>query len=148
MKIRPVRAELFHLDGRTDRQTGGQRRGGGYLTKQIVALRNYANEPKKAERKYGNAWRITCAHIDTHFSWILYPTQKRPDRPRRNGTSNNGDSENRDCTVLFTEFNYGWQVCQIIKKKLSFVMMGEHSCVRKHSKGHTRHYGGPQVASH
>jgi len=35
MKIRPVGAELFHADGRTD------------MTKLIVALRNYADEPKK-----------------------------------------------------------------------------------------------------
>jgi hypothetical protein len=34
MKIRPVEAELFHADGRTD------------MTKPIVAFRNYANAPK------------------------------------------------------------------------------------------------------
>ena len=34
MKSLPVGAELFHADGRTD------------TTKLIVALRNYANEPK------------------------------------------------------------------------------------------------------
>jgi hypothetical protein len=34
MKIRPVRAELFHTDERTD------------MTKQIVAFRNFANAPK------------------------------------------------------------------------------------------------------
>jgi hypothetical protein len=33
MKIRPMRAELFHADGRTDRHT----------TKLIVAFRNFAN---------------------------------------------------------------------------------------------------------
>jgi len=42
MKIRPVRAELFHAevrqtDGRTDRQT---------LTKLIVAFRNFTKSPK------------------------------------------------------------------------------------------------------
>ena len=35
MKIRPVGAELFHADGRTD------------MTKLIVAFRNFANAPKK-----------------------------------------------------------------------------------------------------
>ena len=35
MKIRPVGAELFHTNGQTD------------MTKLIVALRNFANEPKK-----------------------------------------------------------------------------------------------------
>jgi hypothetical protein len=34
MKIRPVGAELFHVDGQTD------------MTKVTVALRNYANAPK------------------------------------------------------------------------------------------------------
>jgi len=36
MKIRPVGAELFHADGRTD------------MTKLIDALRNIANAPKNA----------------------------------------------------------------------------------------------------
>jgi hypothetical protein len=38
MKIRLVGAQLFHADGRTDRQTD--------TTKLIVALRNFANAPK------------------------------------------------------------------------------------------------------
>jgi hypothetical protein len=38
MKIRPVTAELFHADGRTDRQAD--------MTKLIVAFRNFANAPK------------------------------------------------------------------------------------------------------
>jgi len=33
-KIRPLRAELFHADGRTD------------MTKLILAFRNFAKEPK------------------------------------------------------------------------------------------------------
>jgi Fe-S-cluster formation regulator IscX/YfhJ len=41
MKIRPVGAELFHADGRTDRQTD--------MTKLIVAFSNFANAPKKHE---------------------------------------------------------------------------------------------------
>jgi len=35
MKILPVRAELFHAEGRTD------------MTKLIVAVRHFAKEPKK-----------------------------------------------------------------------------------------------------
>jgi hypothetical protein len=35
MKIRPVGAELFHVDGRTD------------IAKLIVAFRNFASTPKK-----------------------------------------------------------------------------------------------------
>jgi hypothetical protein len=38
MKIRAVGAELFHVDGRTDRQAD--------TTKLIVAFRNLANAPK------------------------------------------------------------------------------------------------------
>jgi hypothetical protein len=38
MKIRPVGAELFHTDGRTDRQTD--------MTKLIASFRNFANTPK------------------------------------------------------------------------------------------------------
>ena len=43
MKIRPVGAELFHVDKKThrwiDRYT--------HMTKLIVAFRNFANSPKK-----------------------------------------------------------------------------------------------------
>ena len=44
MKIRPVRAELFHEDRRADR--GMDERTD--MTKLIVAFRNFANAPKKA----------------------------------------------------------------------------------------------------
>jgi len=42
MKIRPVGAEPFHEDERTDRRTD--------MTKLTVAFRNFANEPKKRNR--------------------------------------------------------------------------------------------------
>jgi hypothetical protein len=38
MKICPVRAELFHTDLQTDRETD--------MTKLIVAISNFANAPK------------------------------------------------------------------------------------------------------
>ena len=38
MNIRPVGAELFHADGRTDGRTD--------MTKLIVAFRNFVKEPK------------------------------------------------------------------------------------------------------
>jgi hypothetical protein len=38
IKIRPVEAELFHADGRTDRQRD--------TTKQTVAFRKFTNAPK------------------------------------------------------------------------------------------------------
>jgi len=38
MKIRPLGAELFHADGRTDRLTD--------ITKLIVAFRNFVNAPR------------------------------------------------------------------------------------------------------
>jgi hypothetical protein len=41
MKIRPVGAELFHTDGRTDTQTD--------MTKLIVAFRNFADAPTKCK---------------------------------------------------------------------------------------------------
>jgi len=42
VKILPVEAELYHADGRTERQTD--------MTKLIVALRNFANATKKLRR--------------------------------------------------------------------------------------------------
>ena len=42
MKIRPLRAEFFHADGRTDRQTDRQTG----MSKRIVAFRNFVNAPK------------------------------------------------------------------------------------------------------
>jgi hypothetical protein len=41
MKIRPVGAELFYADGRTN------------MTKLIFAFRNFANAPKKVMFKHG-----------------------------------------------------------------------------------------------
>jgi hypothetical protein len=43
MKIRPVAAELFHAEGRTD------------MTKLIVAFRNFANAPKSEHLTKGCA---------------------------------------------------------------------------------------------
>jgi hypothetical protein len=52
MKIRPVRAELFHAGGRTD------------VTKQIVAFRNFANAPNygflKEKVSIVVKWAIQC----------------------------------------------------------------------------------------
>jgi hypothetical protein len=42
MKIRPVRAELFNADGRTDRRTDRQTD----MTKLMVAFGNFVNAPK------------------------------------------------------------------------------------------------------
>jgi hypothetical protein len=39
-KIRPVGSELFHADGRTDRQAD--------MTKLIAAFRDFVNEPKNS----------------------------------------------------------------------------------------------------
>jgi len=43
MKILPLGAELFHVDGRTD----GQKNRWADMTKLIVPFRNFANAPKK-----------------------------------------------------------------------------------------------------
>ena len=45
MKIRPVKAEMFHSDRQTDQQTD--------LAKLIVALRNFA-DTYKSHKKYMN----------------------------------------------------------------------------------------------
>jgi len=47
MKIRPVGAELFHADKRTD------------VTKLIVAFRNFANAPKKE-------WKFSTPGVENH----------------------------------------------------------------------------------
>ena len=52
LKIRPVGAELFHADGRTDRQ--------GNMTKLIVAFRNCANASKKRISLW---WRCVCVCV-------------------------------------------------------------------------------------
>ena len=44
MKIRPVGAELFHADGRTDRRID--------MMKRIVAFRNFENAPKIVRSAY------------------------------------------------------------------------------------------------
>jgi hypothetical protein len=46
MKIRPVEAEMFHGDGRTNGRTDGQTDRQTDMTKPTVAFRNFANAPK------------------------------------------------------------------------------------------------------
>jgi hypothetical protein len=50
MKIRPVGAELFHADGRTDGRTD--------MTKLIVAFRSFANAPKNGFKA------AKCEYVD------------------------------------------------------------------------------------
>ena len=54
MKIRPLEAELFHADGRTD------------VTKLIVAFYSFAKAPIKLETVYLNNFR-TREHEIYHF---------------------------------------------------------------------------------
>ena len=56
-KIRPVEAELFHADRRTDSRTD--------MTTLLVALRNFANAPKKP------SWRLNTA------LWLFYVGVKK-----------------------------------------------------------------------
>jgi len=44
MKIRPVGADLFHEEGRTDERTD--------MTKLIAAFRKFANAPKKENTQF------------------------------------------------------------------------------------------------
>jgi hypothetical protein len=58
MKIRPVGAELFHADGRTDGRTE--------MTKLIVAFRNFTNAPESC---------TFCPHsVFVCFVWISEQT--------------------------------------------------------------------------
>ena len=52
-KIRPVGAELFHVNGRMDRRT--------HMTKLIVAFRNFANAPKKKVRLLRSTYTYKCS---------------------------------------------------------------------------------------
>jgi len=45
VKFRPVEAELFHADGQ-DRRIDRQKDGRTDMTKQTVAIRNFASAPK------------------------------------------------------------------------------------------------------
>ena len=58
MKIPPLRAELFHADGRTDRMTDA--------TKLIVNFRSFANARKKTDQLvlYGEIMAV-CSEIHT-----------------------------------------------------------------------------------
>jgi hypothetical protein len=65
IKIRPVAAELFHADGRTETD----------VTKLIVTFRNYANTPKMA---------INCATYLNENSQNFCPRTDRLHYPVRN----------------------------------------------------------------
>jgi len=56
MKIRPVGAELFHADGRTD------------MTKLIVVFRNFANAPKNQLQDTSNTAYILYRYQQLHVS--------------------------------------------------------------------------------
>jgi hypothetical protein len=62
IKIRPIGAELFHTEGRTDR------------TKLIVAVRNFANAPENAVESF--TWRVTLPNVDIRI--IKFPCKEAP----------------------------------------------------------------------
>jgi len=65
MKISPVVAELFHADGRT------------YMTKLIVASRNFSNAPKKIT--HVDVLLKQCETKPSHFSFAArYFTRRYP----------------------------------------------------------------------
>jgi hypothetical protein len=63
MKIRPVGAELFHMDGRTD------------MTKLIVGFRNFANAPKNLRN---NNMNITVANLMKSVHRSRHPVGRVP----------------------------------------------------------------------
>ena len=63
MQIRPVEVELFHVEGRTDRQTGRQAGRWTDMTKLIVIFRNFSKAPK-------NCFNVRyCAATDEVMWW-------------------------------------------------------------------------------
>jgi hypothetical protein len=65
MKIRPVGAELFHADGRTDT----------HMTKLIRAFRDFANVPKKYGRRMNivlTAPTIHRVHTDLYKVFVTF----------------------------------------------------------------------------
>ena len=77
MEIRPVGAELFHAETRTERRTDGRTD----VTKVTVAFRNFANAPKH--------WTKDCQHTaqqwyqTTGVRFHAGSTQTSPKRPDR-----------------------------------------------------------------
>jgi len=67
MKIRPMGAELFQADGRTDRQTDRQRGRQTGMTKRIVAFRNFVNTSKRIII-FVIFWRKECEVLEDFSS--------------------------------------------------------------------------------
>jgi hypothetical protein len=68
MKIRPVGAEFFHADRRTD------------MTKLIVAFRSFADTPKKRQRKSTGHLRRSIPTVGEITSCTLYYKSKAKNR--------------------------------------------------------------------
>jgi hypothetical protein len=65
MKIRPVRTELFHADGRRDGRTD--------MTKLIVALCNFANAPKNSvpsSVKHRQSWCCLVSDCEQSVEFV------------------------------------------------------------------------------
>jgi hypothetical protein len=60
MKIRPVEAELFHADGRTD------------MMKLIMVSRNFANAPKREPNNWKNKTNVLEVKDKRHSPRKLY----------------------------------------------------------------------------
>jgi hypothetical protein len=71
LKIRLVGAELFHADGRTDRQIDRQRDRQTDMAKLVVAFRNFANAPEnqyQSQHSYLYYTIVSNSLIDQHVS--------------------------------------------------------------------------------
>jgi hypothetical protein len=67
MKIRPVGAELFHANGRTDGRTD--------MTKVIVAFRNFANASKNHYFNLGVPYKVCQTAGCYYMSYSQYEVQ-------------------------------------------------------------------------
>jgi hypothetical protein len=106
MKMRPVGAELFYADGRTDRQRD--------MTKLIVAFRNFAKAPKKTDDEIILNAPFGVLH-NTHYRFSPYISN-------RSTTYYNQQLGNRqtltmlDCYVQMAYFSSASTSLSVLKK--------------------------------
>ena len=91
MKIRPVAAELFHADGRTDRQTD--------MTQLVVASGNFARNSKSISPQNDLQCTLQDAPFSTNFVKLNLVSSPYPPFPRPTDIVTFGSS-NKRCLEL------------------------------------------------